>query len=465
MTTKITKTSLLLLVPFIWACNPAAEPQEPTIETPSEAPVMEEGSDWAKNANIYEVNIRQYTPEGTFNAFAEHLPRLQKMGVDILWFMPIYPISEKRRKGALGSYYAISDYTAINPNFGTMEEFQAVVDQAHSKGMKVLLDWVPNHTGWDHRWIEENKEWYTLDENGEIIDAPEGTDWTDVADLNYDNQDMRKAMIADMKFWLTDVNVDGFRCDVAGNVPLDFWEQAIPQLREAEPNLFMLAEAEVPEHRNTDGLFDMSYGWSFHNLLNEIAEGKKGADHIQAWYDNDRARFNKGYHMQFITNHDENSWNGTIYERMGEAADAMAIMAFIYDGMPLIYSGQEAAMDKRLEFFTKDSIAWGNFEKEAFYAQLLELKHKNEALWNGAFGGEPVRLSTDNQNVFAFKREKNGESVIVVVNLSGQNQSAKVNTTNLSGEYANIFGNSTVTVSEDMETTLNPWGYVVLSKA
>lgn len=465
MTTKITKTSLLLLVLFMWACNPVAEPQEPTTETPSEAPIMEQGSDWAKNANIYEVNIRQYTPEGTFNAFAEHLPRLQKMGVDILWFMPIYPISEKRRKGELGSYYAISDYTAVNPNFGTMEEFQALVDQAHSKGMKVLLDWVPNHTGWDHRWIEENKEWYTLDENGEIIDAPEGTDWTDVADLNYDNQDMRKAMIADMKFWLTDVNVDGFRCDVAGNVPLDFWEQAIPQLREAEPNLFMLAEAEVPEHRNTDGLFDMSYGWSFHNLLNEIAEGKKGADDIQAWYDNDRARFNKGYHMQFITNHDENSWNGTIYERMGEAADAMAVMAFTYDGMPLIYSGQEAAMDKRLEFFTKDSIAWGNFEKEAFYAKLLELKHKNEALWNGAFGGEPVRLPTDNQNVFAFKREKNGESVIVVINLSNQNQSVKVNTTNLSGEYANIFGNSTVTVSEDMETTLNPWGYVVLSKA
>jgi len=426
------------------------------------------GPQWAVSANIYEVNVRQYSPEGSFAAFANHLPRLQRMGVDILWFMPIYPISETRRKGPLGSYYAISDYTAINPNFGTMEEFKELVQRIHDMDMRVILDWVPNHTGWDHHWIEEHPEWYTKDQNGEITDpinpeTGESWGWTDVADLNYDKQEMRRAMIGEMKFWLEKVEVDGFRCDVAGAVPLDFWEQAVPELKTVRDDIFMLAEAEVPEHRNR-GLFNMSYGWSFHHLMNHLAQQDSTANAIDRWLKQDNRKFRQGYHMQFITNHDENSWNGAVEERLGPAADAMAVLAFTLDGMPLIYSGQEAGLNKRLKFFEKDQIEWGDVPKENFYTTLLRLKHENRALWNGAAGGEPVRLKTGNpRDVYAFVREKEGHKVIVVLNLSDDLQEVRLKGDRINGEYTNIFANSTTTVTDNMMMELSPWGYVVLS--
>ncbi len=424
--------------------------------------------DWAKNANIYEVNIRQYTPEGTLNAFATHLPRLRNMGVDILWLMPVFPISETRRKGTLGSYYAVADFTKVNPLFGTMEDFQKLLRQAHDLGMKVVLDWVPNHTGWDHPWITEHPEYYTQNDKGEIIDpidpkTGESWGWTDVADLNYDNADMRKAMIADMIFWLKEIGIDGFRCDVASEVPDAFWQEAIPQLRAARPDVFMLAEAEHPPHRNNE-LFAMSYGWSFHHLMNEIAQGKKKANDITTWYKKDRSLFTTGYHMHFITNHDENSWNGTEFERMGEAVDAMAVLAFTYDGMPLMYSGQEAAFNRRLKFFEKDEIEWGNFTKQNFYKTLLDLKHRNQALWNGADGGEPMRIKAGADDaVFAFYREKNNDKAIILLNLSKQPQSITLNDKNVIGDFTNVFANSTVSITKGMTMEINPWGYVVLS--
>ncbi|MCB0641715.1 MAG: alpha-amylase, partial [Phaeodactylibacter sp.] len=344
---------LLAAVGLLTACEQSAADSEGADTSMEEQTTDTADMDWIKKANIYEVNIRQYTPEGTFNAFAQHLPRLQDMGVKILWFMPIYPISEKNRKGTLGSYYAVSDFTSVNPNFGTMDDFKALVADAHTRGMKVILDWVPNHTGWDHHWITEHPDWYTQNEAGEIIDPSndkgESYGWTDVADLNYNNADMRKAMIDDLKFWLTEVGVDGYRCDVAYEVPDDFWAQVHDAFKPFEP-VFMLAEAEHAPHRN-EGYFNMSYSWSFHHLMNDIAKGKKDATAVKTWYQEDRAKFKQGYHMQFTTNHDENSWNGTIEERMGEAGDAMNVLAFTFDGMPLIYSGQEAGLNKRLEFF------------------------------------------------------------------------------------------------------------------
>lgn len=425
---------------------------------------------WADGANIYEVNIRQYTPEGSFNAFATHLPRLKNMGVDILWLMPIFPVSEERRKGTLGSYYAVSDFRQINPEFGTMEDFRAMLDEAHRLGLRVILDWVPNHTGWGHTWIKEHPEYYTQNKAGEIVDpidpkTGESWGWTDVADLNYDNADMRKAMIGDMLFWIKEIGVDGFRCDVAGEVPDDFWKDATAQLRQAKSDLFMLAEAEHPPHRN-DAHFAMSYGWSFHHLMNEIAKGEKNASDVAVWLTEDRAKFRKGYHMQFITNHDENSWNGTEFERMGEAVKTMAVLAFTFDGMPLIYSGQEAGLSKRLAFFEKDTILWDNLPAyEPFYRSLLDLKHRNKALWNGAAGGEPVIIPVgDSKKVLAYLREKGDQRVVVILNLSPEPQDIVLKDKRLAGSYSNIFANSSTAITPGMSLKLNAWDFLVLDK-
>lgn len=422
---------------------------------------------WVENATIYEVNLRQYTPEGTFKAFEAHLPRLKKMGVDILWFMPIHPISEKNRKGSLGSYYAVSDYKDTNPEHGTLDDFKSMVSKIHGLGMYIIIDWVPNHTGWDNNWINTNPEWYTQDENGNIIDpvdpgTGESWGWTDVADLNYDNAEMRLAMIDAMKFWIKDYDVDGFRCDVAHNVPVDFWQQATDSLYKIEP-IFMLAEAEVPEICN-DGSFAADYGWSFHHLMNDIFKGHKNANDIAAYLEEDKARYSKGFHMHFTSNHDENTWAGTVFDRMGDSHLTLAVLAATFDGMPLIYSGQEAANKKRLAFFEKDSIDWTNLEYEEFYTTLLDLKHKNKALWNGEAGGELVRISTDKDDkVFAFIREKEGHKVIVVLNLSKTAQEIKLNSADYVGAYNNVFAKGTTTLTEDMMMNLEPWDFLVLS--
>jgi glycosidase len=455
---------LLLSGLFFAACNSATPEvaETETVETAEADPL-----DWVKNANIYEVNVRQYSAEGDFKGFEQHLTRLKEMGVDILWFMPIYPISEARRKGTLGSYYAIADYTAVNPNFGTMEEFKALVDKIHSMGMKVILDWVPNHTGWDHAWITEHPEYYTKNKDGEITDPikedGESWGWTDVADLDYSNQEMRKSMIEEMKFWLSDVDVDGFRCDVAGEVPDDFWAEARPALDAVKP-VFMLAEAEHAPHRN-EGHFHMSYGWSFHHLMNDIAQGKKNASDIDAWNKEYREEYKKGWAMHFLTNHDENSWNGTIEERMGDAHKALGVLAFTFEGMPLIYSGQEAGLNKRLEFFEKDEIDWSDLSLQPFYQKLLTLKHENPALWNGSHGGVSSRIETTNDEaVYAYSREKDGRKIVVVINLTNKQQEVELKGDAFVGDYDDIFANSTLSLTQDMTLTLEAYNYLVLSK-
>ena len=445
------------------ACSEGPSNEEITMEDTIKDPL-----DWVKRANIYEVNVRQYTPEGTFNAFRAHLPRLKEMGVDILWLMPIYPISKENKKGSLGSYYAVTDYVKVNPNFGTPAEFKAVVDEAHSLGMKVILDWVANHTGWDSPWIKAHPDWYTKNDKGEITD-PLGKDgksygWTDVADLNFDNMEMRQAQIDAMKYWVRDMDVDGFRCDVAYEVPDDFWVEVRAQLDSIRP-VFMLAEAELPAHRN-QGSFQMSYGWSFHHLMNNIAKGEKDATAIAEWLKEDRPKYEKGFHMQFITNHDENSWNGTEFERLGEGVETFAVLAYTFDGMPLIYSGQEAGMNKRLRFFDKDTIDWDGYPMQAFYSTLLQLKHENKALWNGDAGAEPEILSNSNEKaVFSFMREKDEDRVVVVLNLTSEPQEVSLSGDDYAGDYTNVFANRSLMLTEDMVFQLNPWDYLVLVKS
>lgn len=424
---------------------------------------MSEGThyNWSRNANIYEVNIRQYTEEGTFNAFRTHLPRLKEMGVDILWIMPIHPVGELNRKGTLGSYYAVRDYKAVNPEFGTMQDFKELVNEAHSLEMKVIIDWVANHSSWDNVWLDENEDFYEKDSDGNFVSP---FDWTDVISFDYNNHEMRRAMIDALRFWITNTNIDGYRCDVAGMVPTDFWNNARLELDMIKP-VFMLAEDED----NADLLraaYDMNYGWKLHHHMNNIAKGEKKAKDLWAYFLWSGTTFPEdAYRMNFITNHDENSWNGTIGERMGDAASAMAVLAWTVPGMPLIYSGQEADLDKRLEFFEKDTINWNNIVYADFYKTLNALKKSNPALQSGAEGGMMIQLSEgQNDDVFAFSREKDGNQVVVVLNLSKDAQTFSIDGVQVSGNFTNVFTNETINIKENLELELAPWEYLVLVK-
>jgi len=377
---------------------------------------------WTKDAIMYEVNVRQYSEAGTFKAMQDDLPRLKALGVDILWLMPIHPIGELKRKGSLGSYYAVKDYKKVNPAFGTLLDFNNLVKAVHQQDMYLIIDWVPNHTAWDNAWITEHPDWYTQDENGNIIDPTnpetgESWGWTDVADLNFDNMDMRNAMIDAMKFWVKECDIDGFRCDVAHSVPVDFWYDVKIALDEVKP-LFMLAEAEKPVlHQNG---FHASYAWDLHHRLNKLANGEMTAADIRAYLLEDAKKHQaKDYRLNFTSNHDENSWSGTVFERMGDAHQCLAALTYVIPGIPLIYNGQEAPLKKRLEFFEKDAIDWNNYAYTDFYRNLNQLKKRNPVLWNGSYGGTLKFISSTQANkILAISRSKGKDTFTALFNLS-----------------------------------------------
>ncbi len=418
--------------------------------------------EWSKNAAIYEVNIRQFTPEGTFNAFAAHLDRLQDLGVKILWFMPIQPIGELNRKGSLGSYYSIKDFTAFNPEFGTIEDFKKLVEEIHARDMYVILDWVANHTAWDHPWTISNPEFYTRNESGDFV--PPVEDWSDVIDLNYDNKQLWDAMIAEMRFWVEEIGVDGFRCDVAYKVPIEFWDKAIVDLEKNKP-LFMLAEAEEPLlHENN---FEMAYGWKLHHLMNNIAQGKANVSDLDQYiFTDNMGNFPAGsYKMNFITNHDENSWAGTEFERLGAAKEAFAVLTATVPGMILLYNGQEAGFNRRLEFFEKDQIDWDGYKYHGFYQALLYLKSRNQALWNGSAGGPIERVNTGHdKSAFAFVREKGSDQVFVVLNLTDKPLEITLNGSRYAGTYTELFSGKVTTFEANAKISMKPWEYLVFEK-
>jgi glycosidase len=442
---------ILILAVVVFACQPQTKKEVKVGHDP----------EWVKNSVLYEVNIRQYTPEGTFKAFEAHLPRLKELGVDILWIMPIHPISVKNRKGSLGSYYSVKDYKAVNPEFGTMADFKELVNKAHELGFKVIVDWVANHTGWDNQWITDHPEWYTKDSLGNII--PPNPDWADIADLNFDSQPMRRAMIDAMDFWVKEANIDGFRCVVAWGVPQDFWEAATASLDSIKP-VYMLAEDE--DHPGFLKMaFESNYSWKLHHLLNDLAQGKKTATDIQKYYTDSVSKYAAGsFPMVFITNHDENSWAGSEYERMGDAVKALATFTFTTEGIPLLYSGQEAGLKKRLLFFEKDTINWKNLEMQKFYEQLVDLKKGNPALWNGAAGGSMKFIETSApQQVLAFERVKDKNKVVAVFNLSAQPVELKLQLLE-DEDYKEYFTGENIKLGKEIVLKLDKWGCKVFER-
>jgi len=426
--------------------------------------------EWVSTSNIYELNVRQFTPEGTFAAMRTHLPRLSEMGVEIIWFMPIYPISTTKRKGTMGSYYASSDFNAVNPEFGTLEEFKSIVEEIHALGMHVILDWTANHTGWDHPWVNKHPEFYIKREGTDTIrhafnpnDGGE-TDWYDIAQLDYSNPDLFPVMIEQMRFWRKQTKIDGFRCDVAGFVPIDFWYAARPELEKDGP-LVMLAEwGDEPLH--FEAAFDVNYGWEFHQLLNKVAEGEAGVEDIWSYQKKDIDTYpENAIHLNFTSNHDENSWNGTEFERMGPLADALWIVCATFDGMPLVYTGQEEPLKRRLAFFEKDNVDFSAYAKTNFFATLLKARQKGGALEaaNPSNRSRRITLKTSNENILAYERKGALNSVLVFVNLSGEEQEIEPLSLT-SGRYRNMYLDETTEIesSDNFNVVLAPHAYLVL---
>lgn len=438
-------------------------------KTENDAP-SKTSPEWIENAVIYEANLRQGTPERNLKGLQKRLPQLKDLGVDIVWLMPIHPISEKNRKGTLGSYYAVKDYKAVNPEFGTLEDLKEFVRTAHSHGMKVILDEVCNHTGCDNAWVTEHPEYYARNEKGEMFGP---FDWTDTYKLDYSNPATVEAMSDALKFWITDADIDGYRCDVAGEVPTEFWAKVIPELNAIKP-VFMLAEASKPELLN---YFNADYAWPMKDVFNDIA-ATQGVNRYAVEHDQKRQKadaqsilallkkLDKDYpsgsiHMNMVTNHDLNSWEGTEFERYGEGLGAFAVLSYTLPGMPMLYTGQEVGFNHPFEFFETDTVQpnYTPNQLTTFYEMLNSLKHTNSAL--NAWGQLDTMTVWNNmdRDVLAFTREDaSGNKVTVMVNLASED--AQLTFTDLTPSADSMVNYFTGAPAE-LPNHLGPWQYVV----
>lgn len=421
-------------------------------------------NEWKHSTNIYEVNVRQYTQEGTFRAFEKELPRLKDMGVKTLWFMPITPIAQKNKKGPLGSQYAAQDYTSINPEFGTMEDFKHLVNEAHKMGFKVIIDWVANHTGWDHVWTKTNPDFYLIDPKTNDFQIASGMD--DIIELDYSNPKMREAMIDAMKFWVRETNIDGFRCDLAAWVEVDFWQQARPEVEKVKP-LFWLGEFDELDNPDYGKVFDASYIWNWMHKTKDYNEGKATFDDLKTLLSRYTAIGDSSMRAWFTSNHDENTWNGTEYEKYGVFAKPLAVFSITWNGVPLIYNGQELPLKtKRLEFFEKDPIPWnGIYELHDFYKTMLNLKSTNTALRGGDPAATTTVLKTSaDDKVLAYVRKNGNDEVLVVLNFSNENVPFTIDDSNVSGAFKNVFSGPVKDFAKDKSFYLPVGGYAVMQK-
>lgn len=422
--------------------------------------------EWSYSAVLYELNIRQFTAEGTFNAAIERLPFLRSIGVDAIWLMPIYPIGVEGRKGSLGSYYSIRDYKGVNSEFGTEDDLRAFISAAHAMGIKVLLDWVANHTARDARWITERAaDWYERDEQG-VAKVP--WDWTDTAKLNYANHDVWRGQIDAMRYWVEEFGVDGFRCDMAMLVPIEFWQEVSEELHRIKDDIFMLAEAE--EDNLFDKAFNMSYQWNVHHIMVDIAKGARRVWDLRNAIHTERARYpREAMRMSFTSNHDENSWSGSEQSRFGAALEVMTALTFLMPAtMPLIYTGQEVGYDHSFEFFERDHLPAEHYRENRtteLYRRLCNLKHKERALDAGERGGDMIEIENNAKDcMMTFVREVEGSRVVAILNLSPYTIHADFRTGIYAGRYYDAISGEYVVLDDHVERDIVPWHYQILVK-
>jgi cyclomaltodextrinase len=453
------KTTLLTLAAIVAAVVAHAVPDIPEgfYWTETANPIPE----WLPNQVVYEINVRQYSEEGTFAAVEADLPRIKKLGVNTLWLMPIHPIGELNRKGELGSYYAVKDYYDVNPEFGDKAAFRSFMEAAHSHGMRVILDWVANHSAWDNPLTTEKPHLYVTDASGNFV-PPYGTDWTDVIQFDVEHPELADYHAEAMKFWVEEFGVDGFRCDYAIGLPVPAWNRIVSELLEVRADLFMLAESSLGSLQIE--AFDATYGWFLMHQFDAIAQGKAPANSLDRVLANRRLHLPKGGRELLCTsNHDENSWNGTVFERLGGGVATFAALTLTMDGIPLIYNGQEAGLDKRLEFFTKDPIVWKDSPLLPIYEKLVALRTSNPALFLGA---ATQRIdTTDNDKVYAFQRmAETGETVFVIANLTAGNLEFTIGGPNVAGKWVDALTGETVVMEPTTTMALDSWKFHVLTR-
>ncbi len=418
-------------------------------------------ADWIADTNIYEVNIRQYTAEGSFNAFAKALPRLQDMGVEILWLMPVHPIGKVNRKGTLGSYYSISDFKAVNPEFGTEADFKNLVAKAHDLGMKVIMDWVANHAAWDNVWTKDHPEYFLRGSDGRFIPP---YDWTDVIQIDHKNPAEQDAMIDAMKYWVTHFDIDGFRADLAHLTPLEFWKKARTEIEPIKANLFWLAESEEINYHE---VFDASFTWEWMHRTESYYKGNVNSNSLYdvlARYETDFPA--TAYRMYFTSNHDENTWNGTAVEKYGDMLKALIVFSCTWNGIPMIYSGEEIPNLKRLQFFEKDAIDWtGENKLHEFYKTLLQLRKKNKALRAADEGVSTFHVITEGSRyIMAYLRKNENDEVLVLLNLSGDPAGIIIKDRLIDGLYADVFGKSESRLATDSFIRIPAWDFLVFER-
>ena len=418
------------------------------------------------------MNLRQFTPEGTLRAFAAHLPRIAALGVGIVWLLPIHPIGEMNRKGTLGSYYSVRDYRAVSAEFGTLADLQAVVAETHRLGMRLMLDWVANHCAWDNPLVSQHPGWFRRDAAGQLV-AP-FPDWTDVVAFDYANPELRAWMTESMAYWLRAADVDGFRCDVAGMVPTDFWDVARAALDAVKPanDIFMLSEWDdlfdpvlrtvAPPTHQLQRAFDAQYAFRLHWLFDEIAAGTAPVSALDEYLALERATYPPGVSlMNFTSSHDVNSWEGSEYERLGANALPLAVLAALLPGLPMVYSGQESALRRRLAFFERDPIDWADYPLAGFYTTLLTLHARHPAL--AAFDGASAfsRIASP-AGTFAFSRHKGRAAVLVAVNLTATPQHVLLPPA-AAGPWQDLFAAAPRAIGAE-PLSVPPHGWVVLAR-
>ena len=458
---------LIFVISLLIACNSSETKKTTEVSSKDNQYIPKEyvqvkHPEWSKNAAIYQLNTRQFSAEGTFRAAQKELPRLKEMGIDIIWLMPINPIGEKNRKGTLGSPYSVKDYYGVNPEFGTLDDLKAFVKEAHELGMYVILDWVANHTAWDNNLVTEHPEWYKRDYKGNFRPTP-WWDWDDIIDLDYSKPELRKYMTEAMKYWVKEADIDGYRCDVAGFVPIDFWDNLRIELDAIKP-VFMLAEWESRDmHANA---FDMTYAWSWNEKLHKICKGQANVNELYIYYSWNESFFpDNSIRMTFVSNHDKNAWEGTMWEQFGDGLEAAIVLSVVGDGMPLIYNGQEAGEPKRLAFFEKDPIVWKQHPIGDLYKKLFTLMKRNTALWHAQWGALMIKVPNTNETeVFSFVRQNEKDKVFCAFNFSAKAQNVSFKDDLFHGTYRDFTTQEKITFKEDTTFSMAPWSYKVFVK-
>ena len=437
----------LLLSVYILAtlvgCKPGQEKNTEAFQLPEVADIA-----------MYQVNPRVFAPSNSLNAVAARIDSIRDLGVNMMWVMPIYPIGLEKGKN---SPYCISDYKAIAPEFGTIDDFKHLVQVCHEHQMGIILDWVANHTAWDHPWVKEHPDWYTRDEKADTIICPQPWNWEDVADLNYDNKDMREAMIDAMKFWIVEVGIDGFRCDVADGVPADFWKDAITQLREAagERRIVMLAEGKNADNFTIGG-FDMNYGWDYKDVLSKVFKGNPASDLLDA----DKAEYDSlpdgKVKLRFTTNHDHATEVEPCIQFTNDHGAMAAYVASIFPhGGALIYGSQEVGYPEPINFFKYVPVDW-SAKPDVYqeYKKLIGLYNEHPALRKGTMTPYP-----DN-DVLVFEKQDGDEHFLILVNVRNENKTVQVPQSWVGHEVEDEATGKELRLNDTIE--MEPFEYLIL---